>query len=173
MQRVSQQTNWWTNVSYLFFKSQPKMRFYFFIIKPIFLMSCDQNIPKLRQNHPLSLLKLRYFLSLNNGHCCLVSTSGVLALTFVYPDMTEYSPNYDDMRQISVSVSAKGRVEHQKRTQTAPSLSEFGWVRVWCSTRVTRKKVESTGSCRTGSFVNGNGFMYACTYVCLCMYLCM
>ena len=69
-------------------------------------MSCDQNLPKLRQNlsnkknfdNPLALLKLLYFLSLITGHCCLVSTSGVLALTFVYPDMTEYSPNYDDMR---------------------------------------------------------------------------
>ena len=58
-------------------------------------MSCDQNIPKLRQNfsnkkifdNPLALLKLLYFLSLNTGHCCLVSTSGVPALTFVYAGM--------------------------------------------------------------------------------------
>ena len=41
----------------------------------------------------------------------------------------------------SAFVSGRGQVEYQKRTQTPPYPSEFDWVRFWCSTRVTRKKV--------------------------------
>ena len=50
-------------------------------------------------------------------------------------------------------VSAEGRVEHQKRTQTATTLWPFGFVFGVQLGLLERKNAVRTGSCRAGSQV--------------------
>ena len=57
-------------------------------------------------------------------------------------------------RYYSVPVSAEGRVEHQKRTQTATTLRSFGFVFGVQLGSLEKQNAARTGPCRTGTNVS-------------------
>ena len=177
-QRVFQETNWW-NIPQLFLNYRNKIHFSF-SSKLIWLLPCDQTLLKIRQNLPKKIpiknfenlpghLKLLYFLPHITGHVCLVSQSGVRALEFAsIPRNIMICVSYK-----SVPVSARGQVEHQKWTQTPPPLPNAIGFGFGVQLASLERTCGVTKSSRTDSYLNGNGFMYACMYerlyVCFCV----